>query len=144
MSKDVRLPLEGMLVLDMSLFLAGPYTALRLQDLGARVIKIERPDGGDPCRDLYKVDDTGDSILFHAINRGKESIALDLKNPADFAVMMRLVEKCDVLIQNYRPGVAERLGLGYRDVCKVNPRIVYASISGYGRDGPWSHLPGQD
>ena len=145
MSSQPTLPLEGILVLDMAMFLAGPYAALRLQDLGARVIKIERPDGGDLCRRIYKADDDDtDSIPFHTFNRGKESIALDLKNAVDREVMFQLIEQADVLIQNYRPGVAERLGLGYQDVRKLNPRLVYASISGYGTDGPWTQLPGQD
>lgn len=144
MTHTGKLPLEGLLVLDLSLFLAGPYASLRLQDLGARVIKIERPDGGDPCRDLYKTDDTEDSTLFHAINRGKESLCLNLKDPADLETAMKLVERADVLVQNYRPGVADRLGLGYESVKARNPGIVYASISGYGPTGEWAHLPGQD
>lgn len=140
----MRKPLEGILVLDMSLFLAGPFAALRLQDFGARVIKVERPDGGDPSRALYRTPDEVDSLLFHIINRGKQSIALDLKNEADRDVLFALVRRADVLIQNYRPGVAERLGFGYEDVSKLNPRIVYAAISGYGATGPWVNLPGQD
>ncbi len=145
MTESHALPLDGLLVLDLSLFLAGPYAALRLQDMGARVIKIERPDGGDPCRDLYKTGDGGgESVLFHTINRGKESIAVDLKEDAGRSVLFDLIRKADVIIQNYRPGVAERLGLGYDAVAEVNPRIVYASISGYGAEGPWAHLPGQD
>ncbi|PIB95246.1 CaiB/BaiF CoA-transferase family protein [Caulobacter sp. X] len=136
--------LDGLLVLDLALFLAGPYAALRLQDLGARVIKIERPDGGDPCRDLYKTDGQTVSTLFHAINRGKESLAIDLKAKAGRDAFLALVAKADVVIQNFRPGVAERLGLGYEDLCKINPGLVYASISGYGPEGEWAHLPGQD
>jgi crotonobetainyl-CoA:carnitine CoA-transferase CaiB-like acyl-CoA transferase len=133
-------------VLDMAQFLAGPAAALHLADLGARVIKIERPDGGDLCRRMYlsdtDVDD--DSTLFHAINRKKESIALDLKNPQDVAAVRHLITQADVLIQNFRPGVIERLGLGYDAVREINPGIVYASISGYGDAGPWATLPGQD
>ncbi len=137
-------PLSGLVVLDLSLFLAGPYAALRLQDLGARVIKIERPDGGDPCRNLYKTENSDVSTLFHAINRGKESVALDLKDPADLEAALKLIEKADVVIQNYRPGVADRLGLGYEAVRARNPRVIYASISGYGAKGEWAGLPGQD
>jgi len=136
--------LDGMVVLDMALFLAGPYAALRLQDFGARVIKIERPDGGDPCRDLYKTKSQSVSTLFHAINRGKESLTVDLKTPEGREAVLKLAEKADVIIQNYRPGVAKRLGLSYEDVSARNPGIVYASISGYGQDGEWAHLPGQD
>ncbi len=138
--------LSGLLVLDMSQFLAGPYASLRLRDLGARVIKIERPDGGDLCRRLYLSDTEigGDSTLFHAINRNKESLALDLKSPADLEALRALIVKADVLIQNFRPGVVERLGLGYDDVAKINPTLVYASITGYGSEGPWVTRPGQD
>ncbi|MBX6320419.1 MAG: CoA transferase [Rhodospirillaceae bacterium] len=140
------LPLAGLIVLDMSQFLSGPYAALRLGDMGARVIKVERPDGGDLCRRLYLSDTEigGDSTLFHAINRNKESFAADLKNPEDLAVLRRLIARADVLIQNFRPGVVERLGLDYASVRALNPRLVYASITGYGREGPWSARPGQD
>jgi CoA:oxalate CoA-transferase len=140
------LPLEGLLVVDMSQFLSGPYCSLRMLDLGARVIKIERPDGGDLSRRLYLSDTEigGDSTIFHAINRGKESLALDMKNPGDLAALTKLLAKADVLIQNFRPGVIERLGFDYEAVKKINPAIVYASISGYGEEGPWVKRPGQD
>jgi CoA:oxalate CoA-transferase len=140
------LPLTGLVVIDMSQFLSGPYSALRLLDLGARVIKVERPDGGDLCRRLYLTDTEigGDSTLFHAINRGKESIAIDLKGPADLDALKKLIGRADVLIQNFRPGVIDRLGLGYDAVQKINPRLVYASITGYGNEGPWVGRPGQD
>jgi CoA:oxalate CoA-transferase len=142
---DVSL-LDGILVLDMAQFLSGPFAALRLGDLGARVIKIERPDGGDLCRRLYLTDTEigGDSTLFHAINRGKESFAADLKNPQDADAVRKLISQADVVIQNFRPGVIERLGLDYETVSKFNPGIVYASITGYGSEGPWRDLPGQD
>lgn len=138
--------LAGLTVVDMSQFLSGPYCSLRLLDLGARVIKIERPDGGDLSRRLYLSDTEvgGDSTLFHAINRGKESLGIDLKDPEDLAFLRRLLGKADVLIQNFRPGVIERLGLDYAAVRAINPAIVYASISGYGEDGPWVMRPGQD
>lgn len=138
--------LAGLTVVDMSQFLSGPYCSLRLADLGARVIKIERPDGGDLSRRLYLSDTEvgGDSTLFHAINRGKESLGIDLKNADDLAFLRRLLGKADVLIQNFRPGVIERLGLDYAAVKAINPTIVYASISGYGEDGPWVMRPGQD
>lgn len=139
-------PLEGLLVLDLSQFLSGPYCSLRLADLGARVIKVERPGGGDLTRSLYLSDTEigGDSTLFHAINRGKQSIALDLKSAPDLAALRKLIARADVLIQNFRPGVIERLGLGPEQVRALNPRLVYASISGYGEDGPWVGRPGQD
>ena len=139
-------PLRGLVVIDMSQFLSGPYAALRLLDLGARVIKVERPDGGDLCRRLYLTDTEigGDSTLFHAINRGKESLAIDLKSEADLTTLKKLIGKADVLIQNFRPGVIERLGLGYDIVSAINPRIVCAAITGYGNEGPWVGRPGQD
>lgn len=143
---DTELPLTGLVVVDMSQFLSGPYCSLRLLDLGARVIKIERPDGGDLSRRLYLSDTEigGDSTIFHAINRGKESLAIDLKNGADLAALRALIARADVLIQNFRPGVIERLGLDYEHVRTINPRLVYASISGYGEEGPWVKRPGQD
>ena len=122
--EKIMKPLEGLLVLDFSQFLAGPSAAMRLADLGARVIKIERPGTGDICRQLYitnlKLD--GDSTLFHSINRNKQSYAADLKNPTHLAQVKKLVSHADVLIQNFRPGVMERLGLGYDDVAKAQPQ----------------------
>jgi crotonobetainyl-CoA:carnitine CoA-transferase CaiB-like acyl-CoA transferase len=139
-------PLDGLLVIDCSQFLSGPSAALRLADLGARVIKVERPDGGDICRRLYLSDTEidGDSTLFHAINRNKEGLALDLKQAEGLADLRRLLARADVLILNFRPGVADKLGIGYEAVRAINPRIVYASITGYGEDSPWAALPGQD
>ena len=139
-------PLEGLTVLEFSQFLSGPYAGLRLADLGARVIKIERPEVGDLCRNLY-ISDTdleGDSTLFHAINRNKESFAANLKDAKDIDLVKKLIEKADIITQNFRPGVIERIGLDYKNVKKINPKIVYGTISGYGSDGPWSSLPGQD
>ncbi len=146
MTTGAELPLAGLIVVDMSQFLSGPYCSLRLLDLGARVIKIERPDGGDLSRRLYLSDTEigGDSTIFHAINRGKESFAVDLKGEADLKALRGLIAKADVLIQNFRPGVIERLGLNYEHVSAINPRLVYASISGYGEEGPWVKSPGQD
>ena len=139
-------PLEGLLVVDLSQFLSGPYCSLRLSDLGARVIKIERAGQGDLSRQLYLSDTElgGDSTIFHAINRGKESLALNLKDPADLAALRILLGQADVMIQNFRPGVAERIGLGWEAVHALNPRLVMGSVSGYGTDGPWVGLPGQD
>jgi crotonobetainyl-CoA:carnitine CoA-transferase CaiB-like acyl-CoA transferase len=139
-------PLEGLLVLDLSQFLSGPSAALRLADLGADVIKVERPGQGDLCRQLYisNLELDGDSTLFHTINRNKRSYAADLKNPDHVAKLKQLIARADVIIQNFRPGVIDRLGLGFDAVAKINPRIVYGSVSGYGDDGPWVDLPGQD
>ncbi len=139
-------PLEGLIVLDFSQFLAGPAAALRLADLGARVIKIERPDGGDLCRRLYisNLELDGDSTLFHTINRNKESFAANLKDRSDLERVRRLVARADVMIQSFRPGIMERLGLDYASIRNINPRIVYGSITGYGETGPWRDKPGQD
>ncbi len=140
------LPLAGMLVLDFSQFLAGPMAAMRLGDLGARVIKVERPQGGDIGRRLAfaGVVEDGDTLSFHITNRNKESYAADLKSDDDRAGILALIAKADVIVQNFRPGIMERLGLGYDAVCAINPRIVYASVSGYGTEGPWKDRPGQD
>lgn len=140
------LPLAGLVVLDFSQYLAGPSCAMRLADLGADVIKIERPQGGDACRSLVVADQMhdGDSALFHTINRNKRSFAADLKDPDDLARVIALVRQADVMIHNFRPGVMERVGLDYASASAVNPRLVYASITGYGAEGPWQDKPGQD
>jgi len=140
------LPLDGLVVLDFSQFLAGPSCALRLADLGAQVIKVERPGAGDLGRQLYisNLALDGDSTLFHSINRNKRGFAANLKDPADLARVKQLIARADVLIQNFRPGVMERIGLGYAEVRALNPRLVYATVSGYGLEGPWRDKPGQD
>lgn len=139
-------PLEGVLVLDFSQFLAGPSCCLRLADLGARVIKVERPGTGDLGRQLYisNLELDGDSMLFHSINRNKQSFAANLKDPDDLERVRVLVARADVLAQNFRPGIMERLGLGYEAVKALNPRLIYATVSGYGNAGPWRDKPGQD
>ena len=140
------LPLEGIRVLDFAQFLAGPVAALRLCDLGAEVIKIERPQGGDLCRGMVVNGQTmdGDSLVFHTFNRGKKSVAADLKQQADLDKIRKLIGTADVMIHNFRPGVMERVGLGYDAVREINPGIVYGSVTGYGSDGPWRDKPGQD
>lgn len=140
------LPLQGLLVLDFSQFLAGPGAALRLADLGATVIKVERPGVGDLSRQLALADlhIDGDSALFQTINRNKRSYAADLKDPKDLARLRKLIARADVMIENFRPGVMERLGLDHPTVRALNPRLIYGSVTGHGREGPWSELPGQD
>jgi CoA:oxalate CoA-transferase len=142
----MNLPLQGLVVLEFSQYLSGPSAGLRLADLGARVIKIERPSKGDAGRKLaiknLWVDDN--SLLFHTINRNKESFTADLKNEADLNVVKKLITKSDVVIHNFRPGVMEKTGLGYAEVQQINPKIIYAVISGYGKEGPWKNKPGQD
>jgi CoA:oxalate CoA-transferase len=140
------LPLDGLVVLDFSQFLAGPACALRLADLGAQVIKVERPGAGELGRQLYisNLALDGDSTLFHSINRNKLGFSANLKDPADLARVKQLIARADVLIQNFRPGVMERIGLDYAVVHVLNPRLVYATVSGYGLEGPWRDKPGQD
>ena len=141
-----QLPLKGLTVLEFSQYLSGPSAGLRLADMGARVIKIEHKKNGDACRQLsiknLWVDDS--SLLFHTINRNKESFAADLKNPADISLIKKLIEKADVITQNFRPGIMEKFGLGYDAVKSINPKIIYAEITGYGKKGPWKNKPGQD
>ena len=127
-------PLEGLRVLDFSIMLAGPYCARLLADVGAEVIKIEPPEGDDmrlrtPLRD-------GHSAYFGQLNAGKRSLALDLKNREAIKLVHRLVAESDIVVENFRPGVMDRLGLGYEELRKINPRLIYCSISGYGQSGP--------
>ena len=141
-----ELPLKGIVVLEFCQYLSGPSAGLRLADLGARVIKIERPGMGEAGRklaikDLW-VDDN--SLLFHTINRNKESFTANLKDKEDLTVIKKLITKADVLIHNFRPEVMGRNGLDYAAVKAINPRIVYAEVSGYGKKGPWKDKPGQD
>jgi len=138
--------LQDIIVVDFSQFLSGPSAGLRLADMGARVIKIERPGTGDICRQLY-VSDTrieGESTIFHAINRNKQSYAADLKNGEDLEKVKKLIRHADVMLHNFRPGVMERIGLDYEKVKEIKPDIVYGEVSGYGAEGPWKDLPGQD
>jgi CoA:oxalate CoA-transferase len=135
-------PLQGLLVADFSRVLAGPFATMMLADLGARVVKVEHP-GGDDSRG-YGPFSGGRSLYFARVNRGKQSVALDLKDPADLAVARRLALAADVVVENYRPGVMERLGLGPAALLGEAPRLVYCSISGFGHTGPWSQRPAYD
>ena len=133
--------LEGIRVLDMTVWQQGTSASAMLADLGADVIKIEEPASGDPGRGLHRIEKVGGlSGYFEALNRGKRSLALDLKQPKGREVLLRLVRDADVFLSNFRPGVCERLGLGYDDLSQVNPRIVYARASGYGPKGPDAEL----
>lgn len=139
-------PLDGIVVLDFSQFLSGPSASLRLADLGARVIKIERPESGDICRAHYVANTEleGESTLFHAINRNKQSFAADLKDDSQLEEVRRLIDKADVVMHNFRPGIMERLGLDYESARSIKGDIIYGTISGYGTEKPWSGKPGQD
>jgi len=145
-NKGSEKPLHGILVLDFSQFLSGSLATLRLADMGARVIKIERPGAGDLGRTIYLSDTDvhGENTLFHAINRNKESYAADLKDASDLNKLRQLITRADVMVQNFRPGVMERLGLGYDKVSQINSRLVYGIVSGYGNAEAWRDRPGQD
>ncbi len=136
-------PLSDIIVIDLSHVLAGPYCTMVLSDLGARVIKVERPGLGDDTRAFPPFRGT-ESAYFATINRGKESIALDLKNPDDRALFERMLPKADVLVENFRPGVMERLGYGWDDLHTKYPRLIYAAVSGFGHTGPDAQKPAYD
>lgn len=138
-----RAPLEGIRVLDFTRAMAGPFTTMLLGDLGADVIKIE-PLEGDESRSWMPPDINGVSAYFISINRNKRSIAIDLKKSGALEIIDRLVRTADVVIENFRPGTADRLGIGYERLSKINPRIIYCSISGFGQDGPYRDKPGYD
>ncbi|MDP9101335.1 MAG: CoA transferase [Actinomycetota bacterium] len=131
-----------MLVADFSRVLAGPFATMMLADLGARVVKVERP-GGDDSRGYGPFLD-GRSLYFARVNRGKQSVVLDLRRAADLTVARQLVARADVLVENFRPGVMERLGLSFEQVQPSNPGLVYCSVSGFGQTGPWSQRPAYD
>ena len=136
-------PLHGLTVLEIGVFMAAPFATMQLADLGARVIKVENPAGPDPTRATGPFVD-GHSSPFARLNRNKESVALDLKTDAGRAAFLRLVAGADALVENLRPGALRRLGLGPDELRELNPRLVYASASGFGQDGPLAALPGLD
>ena len=135
-------PLTGAVILDLSRILAGPYCTLLLHELGARIIKVE-PPGGDDAR-AYGPFRDGESLYFAAVNRGKESIALDLKQAGDRAIFDHLLAGADVLLENFRPGTMEKLGLGWDTLRAAHPRLIYAAASGFGHTGPDSRKPAYD
>lgn len=136
-------PLEGIRVLDMTWALAGPFCTMLLADLGAEVIKVENPEGGDPSRKNFPFIN-GVSSYFLSINRGKKSITVNLQHPKGKEIIFSLAQKCDILVENFRPGVMDRLGLGYKAIAAVNPQIIYASCSGFGQTSPYAHRPAYD
>ncbi|UDL92554.1 CoA transferase [Mesorhizobium sp. PAMC28654] len=139
-----RLPLEGIKVLDLSRVLAGPWATMSLADLGAEVWKIENIDGGDDTRAWSVPSYKGISTYYLSANRGKQSIALDMKSPQGLAIVRELAAKADVVVENFRAGTADRLGVGYKELSASNPRLIYCSISGYGQTGPDANRPGYD
>ena len=135
--------LSGMKVLDLSRVLAAPYCGMMLADLGAEVIKIERPGKGDDARSNFPIVN-GESAYYMNLNRNKRGIVLNLKSQAGKEVFRKLVAQSDVVLENYRPGVMDRLGLGYEELRKINPAIIYASVSGFGHYGPYHERAGYD
>ena len=141
--KDMRQALEGMRILDLTRLLPGPYCTMMLGDLGAEVIKIEEVKGGDPTRQTPpQVGSQG--AAFRQVNRNKKSIAIDLKNPRGRDLFLQLCETADVVMEQFRPGVVDRLGVGYAAVSQINPRLVYCSLTGFGQDGPHRDRSGHD
>jgi len=136
-------PLSGITIIDLSRILAGPYCTLLLAELGARVIKVEPPQQGDDARQ-YGPFKNGKSAYFASVNRGKESIALDLRSPAGREIFERLLDKADAIVENFRPGTMEKLGYGWEKLHQDYPRLVYAAASGFGHSGPYSHYPAYD
>ena len=135
--------LQGIRVIDLSVFLPGPYLTLAMADHGAEVIKVEAPGEGDPARHIG-LSDGPSTVLFRNLNRGKKSIVLDLKTPAGRDALLALAETADVFVESFRPGVVDRLGVGYGAIRERNPRIVYCSISAFGQDGPFRNRPAHD
>lgn len=135
--------LQGVKILDLSNYLPGPLASLLLADMGAEVIKVERPQG-DPMMELGPASPSGFGVYYDALNAGKRILRLDLRDAADHAVLIGLATEADVVIEGFRPGVADRLGVGYQALHRINPRIVYCSISGYGANGPLATAAGHD
>jgi crotonobetainyl-CoA:carnitine CoA-transferase CaiB-like acyl-CoA transferase len=140
----MTLPLEGLKVLDLSRILAGPYCSMILGDLGADIIKVEAPGGSDETRNWGPPFIEGESAYYLCTNRNKRGMTLDLKSHEGKEIFFKLVESADVVIQNFRVGTMERLGLGYENLKNINPGIIYCSISGFGQTGPYKDLPGYD
>lgn len=136
--------LAGLTVLDLTRVLSGPYCTMMLADMGARVIKVERPGGGDDTRAWGPPFQSGESAYFLSVNRNKESVTLDLKHPDGRRVLDALIDRADVLAENFRPGALDRMGLGYADLSRRRPDLVYCSISGFGQSGPRRREPGYD
>ena len=137
-------PLSGVKVVDLTRHMAGPYATVMMADHGADVVKIESVPGGDPTRGMGLHFDEGESALFLMWNRGKRSLAIDMRDPRGLDVVKRLIAESDVLVENYRPGVAEEIGLGYEQLSELNPRLIYCSVSAFGAEGPYSGSPGTD
>ena len=136
-------PLEGLKVLDLSRVLAGPYCTMMLADYGANIIKIEPPKVGDDSR-AFGPFVGKESAYFMSLNRNKRSMTLNFKNQAEIDVFKEMVKQADVVVENYRPGTMEKFGLGYDELVKINPKIIYAACSGFGHSGPYQYKPAYD
>src|SRR5436309_1802319 len=143
-SFSMQAPLEGTTILDLTRVLSGPYCTMLLGDMGARVIKIEQPGKGDDTRGWGPPFVNGESAYFLSINRNKESVTLDFKKTEGRAILDLLIAKSDVVVENFRPGTLAKLGLDYQTLAASHPRLVYASISGFGHTGPRSAEAGYD
>lgn len=144
MSESLPGPLDGVRVLDLTRVVAGPYCSMFLGDLGAEVVKVEQPGTGDDTRGWGPPFAGGESAYYLCINRNKKSLALDLKSPRAVELLRELAKVADVIIENFRPGTMERLGLSEKELRQLNPRLIYASLTGFGADGPMSDWPGYD
>jgi formyl-CoA transferase len=144
MNKSLLGPLDNVRVLDLTRVVAGPYCAMFLGDLGAEVVKVEQPGAGDDTRGWGPPFTGGESAYYLCINRNKKSLTLDLKSSEGVELLRRLAKTADVVIENFRPGTMERLGLGEKELRQINPRLIYASLTGFGADGPMSDWPGYD
>ncbi len=136
--------LEGVTIIDFTQAYSGPFCTMQLADFGARVIKIERRGMGDQSREWTPINEKGESGYFAAINRGKESVSLDINKPEGVEIIKTMVKEADIVVENFKVGTLDKMGLGYDELKKVNPEIIYASISGYGQNGPWSSLAAYD
>ncbi|MEN1970315.1 CaiB/BaiF CoA-transferase family protein [Lentibacillus sp. N15] len=137
------MPLTSIRILDLTRLLPGPYCTMLLADFGAEVIKVEDPKTGDYAR-MYEPKLDEDSALFHSLNRNKKSVCLDLKSEEGKSNFLKMVEKADVVVESFRPGVMERLGLDYKTLKKINPRLIYCAVTGFGQTGPYKDHPGHD
>ena len=143
-SLDFVKPLDGIRVLDLSRILAGPYCSMLLSDFGAEIVKIENPDKGDDTRAYGPPFVDGESVYFMSINRGKRSLTLNLKSSEGREILTKLIQRSDVLVENFRRDFLQSIGFGYDEVARLNPKIIYASVTGYGHTGPWADRPGYD
>ncbi|MGI9411771.1 MAG: CaiB/BaiF CoA transferase family protein, partial [Hyphomicrobiaceae bacterium] len=139
----MSLPLEGVRVLDLTRALAGPYCTMILADLGANVIKVEPTPRGEMCR-AWGPFDRGESVYYTSINRNKHSLAVDFRNPEGLGVLQRMARTVDVVVENFKPGATKSMGLDYGTLSQANPGLIYASITGFGSEGPYGQWPGFD